>query len=56
MVTYTVAICTLFALGIAWFAVGDGSVIGLLAISAAGVIIGYFAGKQLDATFDKTGS
>ena len=56
VVPYTVSICTLFALGIAWFAVGDSSVIGLLAISAAGVVIGYFAGRQLDATFNKSGS
>ena len=51
-VPYVMVICTLFAIGIAYFATGN-SVIGLSAGALAGLIIGYFAGKQLDKAFEK---
>ena len=46
---FTVALCTLFAIGIAWMADPESGWIVLLAAAAAGLIVGYFAGKKIDA-------
>jgi hypothetical protein len=51
-VPVAVVFCAILAFGIAWFAAGPsgpGLVIGAL----LGGIIGYFAGKQMDNTFNK---
>ena len=51
-VTVAIIVCTVLSIGIAWFASG-GSIPALIAGVLAGVVIGYFAGKQMDKAFDK---
>lgn len=46
---FTVILCTLFAIGIAWMADTESSWIVLLASAAGGLIIGYYAGRRIDA-------
>lgn len=50
-VTIAMIVCTILALGIAYFA--GPSVIGLVCGAVAGAAIGYFAGKEMDKAFDK---
>lgn len=51
-VPLAITVCVVLALGIAWFAAGD-SIIGLLTGAAAGAVVGYFAGKEMDKAFSK---
>lgn len=51
-VPLAITVCVVLALGIAWFAAGD-SILGLVAGAAAGALIGYFAGKEMDKAFSK---
>lgn len=51
-VAIAMIVCTILALGIAFFAAGP-SVIGLVCGAVAGAVIGYFAGKEMDKAFDK---
>lgn len=51
-VTIAMIVCTILALGIAFFAAGP-SVIGLVSGAVVGAVIGYFGGKEMDKAFDK---
>ena len=51
-VPVAIGFCMILGLGIAWFAAGS-SVPGLIIGVVAGGIVGYFAGKQMDKTFNK---
>jgi hypothetical protein len=50
-VPVAIGFCAILSFGIAWLA--GASVVGLIAGAVIGGIIGYFAGKQMDKTFDK---
>lgn len=50
-VTIAIIVCTILALGIAYFA--ELSVIGLVIGAIAGAVIGYIAGKEMDKAFSK---
>lgn len=45
-------VCAILTLGITWFAVGA-SIPWLLGGVVLGIIVGYFAGKQMDKSFAK---
>ncbi len=50
-VTIAMIVCTILALGIAFFA--ELPIIGLVIGAIAGAVIGYFGGKEMDKAFDK---
>ena len=51
-VPVAIGFCALLAFGTAWLA-GGPSAVGLIIGTIVGAAIGYFAGKQMDKTFDK---
>ena len=51
-VPLVIIVCTVLAIGIAWFAAGS-SALGLVIGAAAGIIVGYFGGKEMDKAFNK---
>ena len=51
-VPLAIIVCTVLAIGIAWFAAGS-SALGLVINAAAGIIVGYFGGKEMDKAFNK---
>lgn len=52
LVTLSILVCSILALGISWFAFGN-SVIAILIGIVLGGIIGYFAGKQMEKSLEK---
>ncbi len=52
ILTVTMTICTIFFVGIAWFAARS-SVPVLIIVGVIGLVVGYYGGKQLDKSFEK---
>ena len=51
-VPVAIVFCMILGLGIAWFAAEE-SVVALITGLVLGAVVGYFAGKQMDKTFNK---